>query len=357
MVHNHKIITIEMLDALALGAGYLGSGGGGDTFNERLVARYALEKYGPVKIITVNDLLDTDFIIPVAYAGAPLVGMERIATGQEFVECVAEITRVFGKQPTAVMSGEVGGGNIFSGITAAACLGLPLLDGDLIGRAFPELHMSSASLYNIAASPAVMSNGYGALITVQALHNAQFEVIARSIIVSLGSSAAIALYGMMGSVARHAVVADTISQAYSLGAAVLAARSCGKDPVKAFLDHTKAQCCIRGTITAITQKIERGFLVGAFEITNGTETACVEYQNENLCVRYNNDLYATTPDCIIPLDIHTAAPIMTGSLRYGLSVALMVFDAPALWKTPEGLKLVGPRVFGYDVDYTSVVKG
>ena len=39
------------------------------------------------------------------------------------------------------MSGEVGGGNGVGALLLAARLGLPAVDGDLMGRAFPELQV------------------------------------------------------------------------------------------------------------------------------------------------------------------------------------------------------------------------
>lgn len=45
-------------------------------------------------------------------------------------------------QLAAVMCGEVGGGNGLEPLLVGARMGLPVLDGDLMGRAFPELQAS-----------------------------------------------------------------------------------------------------------------------------------------------------------------------------------------------------------------------
>ena len=39
------------------------------------------------------------------------------------------------------MAGEVGGGNGLEPLVVASRLGLPAVDGDLMGRAFPELQV------------------------------------------------------------------------------------------------------------------------------------------------------------------------------------------------------------------------
>ena len=50
--------------------------------------------------------------------------------------------------------------------------------------------------------------------------------------------------------------------------------------------------------------------------------------------------------------LNAGEPITTELLRYGFRVTVLGFPAPALWTTPEGLAVVGPRAFGYDTDYT-----
>ena len=41
-------------------------------------------------------------------------------------------------------------------------------------------------------------------------------------------------------------------------------------------------------------------------------------------------------------------------LRYGQRVSVVVLRAPDILKTEKGLELVGPRAFGYDLEFRSV---
>jgi DUF917 family protein len=59
----------------------------------------------------------------------------------------------------------------------------------------------------------------------------------------------------------------------------------------------------------------------------------------------------TTPDLITLLDADTGAPITSETIRYGLRVVAIAIPCAPQWRTAAGLKLVGPRYFGYDVDY------
>jgi Protein of unknown function (DUF917) len=57
-------------------------------------------------------------------------------------EAAAAAVRAFGMgKLAAVMSGEVGGGNGVNALVIGARLGLPVVDGDFMGRAFPELQV------------------------------------------------------------------------------------------------------------------------------------------------------------------------------------------------------------------------
>lgn len=49
--------------------------------------------------------------------------------------------------------------------------------------------------------------------------------------------------------------------------------------------------------------------------------------------------------------VHTGVPITTDQVRYGLRVGVIVLPAHALLKTPQALKVVGPRAFNFDIDY------
>jgi DUF917 family protein len=41
-------------------------------------------------------------------------------------------------------------------------------------------------------------------------------------------------------------------------------------------------------------------------------------------------------------------------LRYGFRVVVVAMPSDPRWRTPQGLALVGPRYFGYDVEFAPV---
>jgi uncharacterized protein len=51
------------------------------------------------------------------------------------------------------------------------------------------------------------------------------------------------------------------------------------------------------------------------------------------------------------VDLESGEAITTEVLRYGLRVAVLGLPCHDLMRTPEALKVFGPRAFGYDVDF------
>jgi len=54
------------------------------------------------------------------------------------------------------------------------------------------------------------------------------------------------------------------------------------------------------------------------------------------------------------LDSESGRPITTERLRYGLRVLVIGIPCNEKWRTPKGLETVGPRYFGYNIDYVPI---
>src|SRR5207244_10664846 len=61
-----------------------------------------------------------------------------------------------------------------------------------------------------------------------------------------------------------------------------------------------------------------------------------------------------TPDLICVLDSVSGDAIGTETLRYGQRVSVIALPAPPVLLTPKGLEHVGPRAFGYDLEFKSL---
>ncbi|MDU1669482.1 MAG: DUF917 domain-containing protein, partial [Bradyrhizobium sp.] len=133
-----KTINLDDIEALAVGAWILGTGGGGSPYLGLLNLRRLYAEGHRVQLMSPLDLADDDWVAVVSNMGAPLVGQERLADSRSIARAVRMQEEINGITFHAVMSVEIGGGNGMQALMAAAHLGIPVVDADCMGRAFPE---------------------------------------------------------------------------------------------------------------------------------------------------------------------------------------------------------------------------
>lgn len=346
-------VTLSDLEALSLGAAILGSGGGGSPSYHCLMTSYFIEEKGPVSVMSIDDLEEEDLVVPIAFMGAPVVGLEKIASGREFKVIIDQIEKKNGKKVTALVSAEIGGGNAFSALWVSRMLDIPVLDGDLMGRAFPELQMNSAHLLGIPATPAYLADALGNSVIIESDDIFSIERIARNVTVAMGSRAALAIHTMSGAMAKYGIIKGSLMRAIHIGQAIIEARKKHENPCEALLNATSGVRLANGFIVDVTQTVERGFLSGSITMISKErgERVTVKTQNEYLIAESEHHILATTPDILMFVEEDTAEPVLSDSVRYGLRVDLIAIEANPLWTTEKGLSLVGPRYFGYNKDY------
>lgn len=353
-----RLIEAKQLDDIALGAAVLGTGGGGDPYIGKLLAQHAIERNGPVKLITVDELDDDVLIACSAGMGAPTVMLEKIPSGEETVAAFLALQDYLGKPLYATMSAEAGGMNSQAPFEVAAELGIPCVDADLMGRAFPEIQMVTPTLYGISATPFAIADEKGNSGILDTVDNRWTEIFARTMTIQMGCSSFIALFVMTGKQAKEAVVAGTISYIESIGRAIRESHTAHTDPIETVRHATNGLVLWRGKIADLERRTETGFARGTTTVEGIGDfegrTLQIDFQNEFLMAREGDHTLATTPDLITILDAETGHAITTESLRYGYRVAVLGLPCDPRWRTPAGIELAGPRYFGYDVDYIPV---
>ena len=357
-------ITVADIPDVARGAAILGAGGGGDPWVGALMAQAALAECGPVRIVAPTELGPDDFVLPVAIMGAPTVIVEKPPAGDELVRAFAAVERAVGRKVTHVACLEAGGLNSMTPIVTAARTGLPLVDGDGMGRAFPELQMVLFTLDGIPSSPMAMADEKGNTVVLDTIDNHWSERIARSATVDMGCSASIALYPLTGEQAATALVPGTLSLARDLGALVRRSRAEHRDPAEAVADHAGGRILMRGKVIDVQRRTVAGFARGTARLLgiSADEGREIElaFQNEHLLVTElgsdgrAGEVLASVPDLVCVVDVDTGEPVTTEAMRYGFRVTVLALPAHERWRTPAGLELVGPRYFGYDHDYRPI---
>lgn len=350
-------LDLEGLEALALGAGVLGTGGGGNVYVAKLWIRELLARGSVVRVIGADALADDALVVAAGGIGAPTVSFEKLRRGDEETRAVRALADHLGRRFDAVVPVEAGGANSMRPMAVAALTGLPIVDADGMGRAFPELQMTTFHIYGVPATPASIADETGAVqIWDEPMAAAQLERVARHRCVEMGGSAGMAGPVLSGADLRRTAITGSLSLARRIGAAVLEARARKTDPVAAMLSVAGGRVLHTGKLVDVERRTTAGFARGRARIAalgghDGRELV-VEFQNENLVAIAGDAVVASVPDLISIVQTEDAEPIGTELLRYGQRVTVVVLPAPVLLTTPQALAVVGPRAFGYDVDWS-----
>jgi DUF917 family protein len=351
-------VNEAILDALEIGAGILGTGGGGNPYLGKIEARLQVRAGRTIQVVSIAELPDDAFVTSVGGMGSPTVGIERIGRGDECVQALRALERHVGRRFTHVIPGEIGGSNSMRPMIAAALLGVPVIDGDGMGRAFPELQMDTFSIYGVAPTPGTLADPRGHEVIFDRIDDpVTLERYARAVTIQMGGAAGYAFPPMTADEVRRTAIPGTVTLAVEIGRAVRAARAGHTDPVAAALTVSGGRRLFQGKIADVERRLLGGFARGQLQLEGSGEDSGrslrIDFQNENLIARTGDgEILAVVPDLICLVDEDTAEPVTTEIVRYGLRVVVLGIPAPEMLKTPEALAVIGPAAFGYaDVPY------
>jgi len=352
-------ILADELVPLATGAWILGAGGGGDPYRALLNVQRLYRDGLVVHLLDPLDLGDDARVAVVSTMGAPLVGEERLTDPSVAALAVRQMEEHLGWKFDAVMSLEIGGSNAFQPLMVAAELGIPVVDADTMGRAYPEAQHSSFAIGDLRPYPFTLADVRdNAVVVSRAASWKWMERISRKVCTEVGSIAATCKAPRTGREVKDWGILHTVSQAIALGRAVMDARARKADPVAAVVDHARGSLLFRGKVVDVARRATEGFLRGTARM-EGLDADLgrafrVDFQNEFTVGWLDDRVRVTVPDIICVMDSSTGEAIGTEALRYGQRVHVVALRAPALQTTPKGLRHVGPRAFGYDLDFRSV---
>jgi uncharacterized protein len=331
--------------ALARGAELLGGGGGGDPLRWSVLARRVLGS-GAVPLVEPESLDPDGLVIASAMIGAPAIMAEYLPGGGEFVRAFEALQRAVGRSAVAVMGLEHAGVNVFPPLMVAAVLGLPVVDLDGMGRAYPRLDHTLLHARGARCGPLVSTGVGGELVLIDVDDAVRGEALARACLPALGGWAAHACYPVSVEEAGRCALRGTLSRALSLGRA--AEGAVDPDDLAA---RTGAALVGRGRVISVERRDARGPLgTVLIEPTDDTgATLRIELQTEYLVALLDGSVVAATPDPIVVVDGHGLAPISCEEIRRGNDVAVLVLPADPAWREPAAYALAGPAAFGYEV--------
>ncbi len=355
-------LTVTDLEDLATGAWILGTGGGGDPYFSLLEAKLHLAAGKGVRVIDPLGLPDDAMIGCVGQMGAPLAMQERMCDGPVIARTVTMMEAHLGRRFDALMLWEIGGNNGFQSILAAQLLGLPVVDADAMGRAFPQADMTSFAIADLSAAPWTMVDiRQNSLIFTEAVDWAWMERMTRRMCVVLGSTAATCKAPRTGAEVKRASCLHTLSWALRIGRTVRAARAAHADAVAAVVASEGGVMLFTGKVGDVMRRATEGWLRGTVQLEglggDAGHAMRIDFQNEWSVAWRDDEVVATVPDLVILLDTASGEAIGTETVRFGQRVSVIALAAPPVLTTPKGLAHVGPRAFGYDLDFRPLFGG
>ncbi|WP_433256460.1 DUF917 domain-containing protein [Streptosporangium sp. CA-135522] len=316
-------IDIELLPAYARGCAVLGSGGGGSVAMMRAVAQQALEEHGPVRVVQPEELDPDVLVMPCGSAGTSAVQLERIGGRGEPAYLRAEVEKSHGGRVGALMPSEIGGANGCVAVAWAAYLGLPLVDADGMGRAFPRMDQTAMELHGISPTPAVLCDERGRTVVIDHVDGRWLERLVRVSLEAFGGQVASSEYVLRAGQVRTCTVTGSVTRAVEIG-------------------ENLPGPLVTGKVTAV----EDGSILVEGLGPDAGRLVRIEAQSEYLAVFEDGRLLAAVPDVIALLDTRGGETVQVEQLRYGLRVGVVHLECAPVWRTPAGLRLGGPEAFG-----------
>ena len=352
-------VSLDEIESIAVGAWILGTGGGGSPYLALLNLRKLYAQGAVVSLMDPAELAADDQVAVVSNMGAPLVGQERLTDPATIARAVTMMEEVTGRPFRAIMSLEIGGGNALQPFMAAALLDRPVVDGDCMGRAFPEAQMTSFAIHDLCMYPLTLVDVRdNAVIVARAESWKWMERLSRTACVAVGSIAATCKAPRTGREVKECGILHSTSKAIRIGHTVREARRAHRDPIHAVVEAEGGVMLFRGKVSDVNRRTTEGFLRGTATL-DGLEsdrgsTFSLAFQNEFAVGWLDGVPRVTVPELICVMDTVSGEAIGTETLRYGQRATVIALPAPPILTTPKGLEHVGPRAFGYDLEFRSI---
>lgn len=296
---------------------------------------------------------------PETKAAIERLGFKPRLAGKEMETALRELADYAGVTLGAVVPAELGGDSVAFPFVAAARLGLPIVDGDLCGRAVPEEMQGTPFLFEKDIHPIACVDQWGNVCILKETANFQAtERIQKMLSVAAFGSFHLADTLLPGREMKEILIRDTLTYSLDLGTAVREARERGDDMVQAIVDFTSGWLLFTGEVERKEWEDRDGYLWGTTYIKGTGESSGQSFRcwfkNENHIGWLDDEPVITTPDLPAIVDLETGEGKVNTFIDAGDPVAVIGIKGPEVFRSERGLSGSGPRYFGFDIDYVPI---
>ncbi len=340
------------LEHILLGATVLGTGGGGELEDGLKRIGDDLAKGREFGLLSLNEVPDDALIASPYFCGSLTAQLS--ADAREDLQSFQALQQYLGRDIYATVSTEVGGGNTACALSVAANMGIPIVDGDPVGRAVPELQQSTFFMNQVPIAPMALANKFGDVIIIKNVTDSfKAEKLVRSIAVASDGYLGVTDHPQDGKKLKRSIIAGTLSNAEKIGSALERTHDC----------HEVARAgggfvLFRGEILDLRWRDDGGFTVGEIHVGGSDEHEGERYKiwfkNEFLMAWKNDAVDITAPDLICVLRGDDAMPLTSPNCVKGTRVVVVGLPASEIWRGEKGRATLGPQNFGFDCQYVPI---
>ena len=289
------------------------------------------------------------------------LGLTEEKIKDKIAAAIKELERYTQKKVEVIVPVEIGGANTPTPLAAGARLGLLVPDGDYSGgRAIPEVIQTTPHLYGYKMAPLASVDQWGNVVIIKnAVNNKVAEKLGKLIsILSYGKLAGQATYIMPGKEMKKMITSGTLTQAFELGKVIREARDKGKDPIEAILRYTKGWLLFEGKVIRKDDEDKEGYYWGTVTLEGMGDFQGHKFKwwfkNENHISWYDEKVLVTSPDIISAVYLENGEPVPNPRVKVGDEVAVIGVKSKEIFRSKEGLEVLGPAHFGFDIKYKPI---
>lgn len=346
---------------LTYGGAFLGSGGSGESLLLQLHLETLLKSGQTVSLLDISEIDDNAHYASICMMGSTELSDENPMTSTECAHIISHLSALTGHKCAGIFALEAVAVNILYAVIGAAILGLPVIDGDAMGRAFPELQMTTFHINSITCNPCVFQDNRGNRYEYFQDDTFLLELGIRKVLFENGGIGFLAGYENPGRIIKKSLIPGSITFAADIGRVFVSAKNY-QDMLTGLTNISKNSVygkCIelfKGTVSDIqhVQKLNWNSIafngIGSYKDHHFS----VLVHNENLIAFKDNAIAAMVPDIISFIDLQRLKPIPNNEVSPGMEVSVIGLPAPLALKTPHALDVVGPQCFGYKTRYRSL---
>lgn len=324
------------IDALLIGLAVQGTGGGGDPEWGRCILEQDFAKGRVIELIDPEDVADGALVCSGGIMGSVKAleqfSYEEIVQNweQDFVltKAFAMMEQLKGKKLDHVIPFEVGGLNTPVIMTLCARLGIPMINGDALGRSAPETQMTSFIGHNVSLTPMPLVDHLGnSVIVMRSNETTYSDEVGRFVVTKGGGLGGNAHYAMTGAELKRACVPHTITKAIEIGKTILAAQKANEDPVEAFRRLEGGKLMFEGVVSSVVGEDKGGFYLTNVHLDGGSrfqgEKARLVIKNESMALWVNDEIKVVFPDNAFMLYTDSGKGIMSVDIKDGVRMSIV----------------------------------